>query len=107
MYAEVANKFMYRYFTWFSKDHWIVETYCIFIQSFTDIPETVSLKNSESSYVLAYWVNINHDEKRPDLKFVGGRPFDLTKEEMVDFMDLAKCGQQEIEKILNDFDEDN
>ena len=62
-------------------------------------------KNSESSYVLAYWIDINHDEKTPDLKFVGGRPFELTKEEMVDFMDLAKCGQQEIENILNDFDE--
>lgn len=64
-------------------------------------------KNSESSYVLAYWIDINHDERRPDLKFVGSRPFELTKEEMVDFMDLAKCGQQEIENILNDFDEDN
>jgi hypothetical protein len=64
-------------------------------------------KNSESSYVLAYWIDINHDERRPDLKFVGSRPFELTKEEMVDFMDLAKCGQQEIENILRDFDEDN
>ncbi len=64
-------------------------------------------KNSESSYVLAYWIDINHDERTPDLKFVGGRPFDLTKDEMVDFMALAKCGQQEIEKLLKDFDDED
>jgi hypothetical protein len=64
-------------------------------------------KNPESSYVLAYWIDINDDEKTPDLKFVGGRPFELTKEEMNDFMDLAKCGQQEIENILKNFDEYN
>jgi hypothetical protein len=61
----------------------------------------------ERCYVLAYWIDINHDEKIPDLKFVGGRPFDLTKEELVDFMSLAKCGQQEIEKILKDFNDED
>ena len=76
------------------------------VNSFSKIHKSC-FKNSESSYVLAYWIDINHDERTPDLKFVGGRPFDLTKEEMVDFMDLAKCGQQEIENLLKNSDDED
>jgi hypothetical protein len=62
--------------------------------------------NPEVCYVIASWRNINHDEKSPDLQFVGRRPFDLSVVEQQTFMILAKSGQEELEKQLNSFDED-
>lgn len=62
--------------------------------------------NETVSYVLAYWDNLDHDERTPDLKFVGSRPFDLTKDEQAVFMDLAAICQEEIEEQLNNFNED-
>lgn len=59
--------------------------------------------NPESSYMLAYWENVDHDELTPDLKFVGRRPFDLTEEERMVFFDLASIGQDHLEKILQEF----
>jgi hypothetical protein len=59
--------------------------------------------NPESSYMLAHWENIDHDELTPDLKFVGGRPFHLDKEERKVFFELAQIGQEHLEKILHDF----
>lgn len=61
----------------------------------------------ESCYMLACWRNMDHDEKSPDLEFVGSRPFDLSEEEQAIFMKLAKLGQQEIEKQLNKFNEED
>jgi hypothetical protein len=63
-------------------------------------------RSSESCYMLASWTNIDHDEKSPDLKFVGSRPMDLTEEEQIIFMKLAKAGQDHIEKCLIEFNEE-
>lgn len=60
----------------------------------------------ESCYVIAYWVDINHDEMTPDLKFVGSRPFDLEPQEKIYFMQLAEITQKEIEKQLRQNEED-
>jgi hypothetical protein len=60
----------------------------------------------ESKYMLAHWINLDHDEKTPDLIFVGSRPFDLEVEDQRTFMILAKAGQEELEKQLREFDED-
>ena len=49
---------------------------------------------------LPIWNNINHDEMTPDLEFVGGRVFDLPEEEVSIFMNIAKIGQEEIERQL-------
>jgi hypothetical protein len=68
-------------------------------KSFFDSPET--------HYVIASWTNIDHDEKSPDLKFVGSRPLDLAIKDQRTFMILAKIGQQELEKQLGDFNEDD
>ena len=59
----------------------------------------------ESKYMLAHWENIDHDEKSPDLRFVGARPFDLSVEDQRSFMILAKIGQEELENQLNEFNE--
>lgn len=67
--------------------------------------DVASFENPTRSYVLAYWENLDHDEKSPDLKFVGTRPFDLTQEERLIFMDLAEVCQSEIMEQLNAFDE--
>jgi hypothetical protein len=63
--------------------------------------------NEESSYMLAHWDNVDHDEKTPDIRFVGPRPMELSEEEQVLFMRLAKIGQVEIERQLNALDEDD
>ena len=63
-------------------------------------------KNPESCFTLASWVDIDHDEKTPDLKFVGKRPLELDEDELKDFLICAKEGQDFIEKILEDFEED-
>ena len=63
--------------------------------------------NPEIHYVIASWSNIDHDEKCPDLKFVGNRPFDMSVEDQRTFMILAKLGQEELERQLYDFNEDD
>ena len=72
----------------------------------TSIDLSVFTRRPESCYMLASWTNIDHDEKSPDLKFVGSRPMDLTEEEQMIFMKLAKAGQEHIEKCLNKFNEE-
>jgi hypothetical protein len=57
--------------------------------------------------MLASWENMDHDEKSPDLKFVGCRPMNLTEDEQMIFMKLAKAGQEHIEEILNTFNEED
>jgi hypothetical protein len=61
----------------------------------------------ESCFMLASWENMDHDEKSPDLKFVGSRPMDLNEEEQSIFMQIAKAGQQHIEKVLSKFNEED
>ena len=61
----------------------------------------------ESCYMLASWTNMDHDEKSPDLKFVGSRPMDLTEYEWIIFMRLANAGQIEIQRQLNNFNEED
>jgi len=56
--------------------------------------------------MLASWTNMDHDEKSPDLVFVGSRPLDLTEEEQLVFMKLAKEGQAHIQNVLHKFNED-
>jgi len=63
------------------------------------------IKN-ESCYMIAHWEDIDHDEKIPDLKFVGSRPFELDDDERETFMLLAKIGQEHIQKVLNNFNEE-
>lgn len=60
-------------------------------------------KSPENCYTLAYWVDMDHDELSPDLKFVGNRPVKLSKEEQQVFMQLAELGQAHIEKELEEF----
>jgi hypothetical protein len=50
---------------------------------------------------------MDHDEKSPDLEFVGSRPTNLTEEEQMIFMKLAKAGQEHIQEVLNKFNEDD
>ena len=59
----------------------------------------------EIAYVLANWENMDHDELTPDLKFVGSRPLEISEEEQLTFMRLAKIGQVEIEQQLNEHDD--
>lgn len=70
----------------------------ISLSAFTHSPEIC--------YMLACWRNMDHDEKSPDLEFVGSRPMDLSTEEQAVFMKLAKVGQDHIENVLHKFDED-
>lgn len=58
-------------------------------------------ENKESCYTLASWVDMDHDECSPDLKFVGGRPFDLDATETAEFWVLVKDAQTHIEKELH------
>lgn len=60
-------------------------------------------EREESFFMLAMWENIDHDELTPDLKFVNARPINLNKQEQKIFFELAKIGQEHIEKILNEF----
>jgi hypothetical protein len=61
-------------------------------------------ESSETCYVIAYWVNMAHDELTPDLQFVGMRPFELeTQTEILLFMELAKAGQYRIENELQNY----
>jgi hypothetical protein len=60
----------------------------------------------ENRYTLASWVNMNHDELIPELEFVGSRPFELVEDEVNTFWTLAKMGQEHIEKILRDYEEE-
>lgn len=57
----------------------------------------------ETRYMVARWVNINHDERTPDLQLVGSRLFELKEFDQLIFLQLAKTGQAYIEKILNEF----
>lgn len=72
----------------------------------TSISLSFFTHSPESCYMLACWRNMDHDEKSPDLEFVGSRPMDLSPEEQVVFMKLAKEGQVHIEKVLRKFNED-
>jgi hypothetical protein len=60
----------------------------------------------ESCYMIASWQNMDHDEKTPDLKFVGSRPLEIDEEEWSTFLRIAKAGQAEIERQLNNFNEE-
>ena len=64
-------------------------------------------KKEESAYMLAHWDRMDHDEKIPDLSFCGNRPFDLSPEDQVIFMQLAKECQEYIQSILNEFNEED
>jgi hypothetical protein len=72
----------------------------------TSISLSFFTHSPESCYMLASWTNMDHDEKSPDLKFVGSRPMDLSTEEHLVFMKLAKEGQTHIQNVLNKFNED-
>jgi hypothetical protein len=72
----------------------------------TSISLSFFTHSPESCYMLASWTNMDHDEKSPDLKFVGSRPMDLSTEEHSIFMKLAKEGQTHIQNVLNKFNED-
>ena len=60
----------------------------------------------EMHFVIARWTSIDHDEKSPDLQYVGNRPFNMSVEDQRTFMVLAKLGQEELERQLYDFNED-
>ena len=61
----------------------------------------------EMCYVIAYWVDMDHDELTPNLQFVGMRPFELeTQTETLLFMELAKAGQYRIENELQNYKRD-
>lgn len=64
-------------------------------------------KNPETCYTLAYWVNMDHDECYPDLKFVGARPFDLNETETLVFMNLAKATQIRMNNELENGDSES
>lgn len=57
--------------------------------------------------MIASWGNMDHDEKTPDLKFVGSRPLEIDEEEWSTFLRIAKAGQTEIERQLNNFNEED
>ena len=64
-------------------------------------------ESSEMCHVIAYWVNMDHEELTPDLQFVGMRPFELeTQTETLVFMELAKAGQYRIKSELQNYKED-
>jgi len=87
---------------------WVISFGGEFLQkSNTSIALSFFIGNPESCFMLASWENMNHDEKSPDLKFVGCRPMDLTEEEQMIFMKLAKSGQEHIEEVLNNFNEED
>ena len=79
-----------------------------FLQSPTgsSIQKTFFIK-PESCYMIASWGNMDHDEKTPDLKFVGSRPLEIDEEEWSTFLRIAKAGQSEIERQLNNFNEED
>ena len=62
-------------------------------------------KKEESAYMLAHWNRMDHDEYIPDLVFCGKRPLELTDEEQITFMQLAKEGQLHIEEYLRKSEE--
>jgi hypothetical protein len=89
-------------------DGWEISFSGEFLQkNHTSISLSFFTGNPESCYMLASWTNMDHDEKSPDLKFVGSRPMDLNEEEQSIFMKLAKSGQEHIEKCLNEFNEED
>lgn len=73
----------------------------------SNIDISIFTRGPESCYMIACWQNIDHDEKSPDLKYVGSRPFDLSADEQLIFMKLANLGQLHIEKVLNNFDDND
>lgn len=58
---------------------------------------------TESCYMLAHFADLNHDEVCPELRFCGGRPFDLSIEEMRDFMQAAKACYENIQGQIQEF----
>ena len=88
-------------------DGWEISFGGSFLQrSNTSISLSFFTGSPESCFMLASWENMDHDEKSPDLKFVGSRPMDLNEEEQAIFMQIAKAGQHHIEKVLNKFNEE-
>lgn len=71
----------------------------IHIHFFNSLPET--------SYMLASWENIDHDECTPDLKLIGNRVFKLTLAKQLTFLKLACTGQKHLESILTKFSNEN
>jgi hypothetical protein len=63
-------------------------------------------KNRESSYVVAYFKNINHDEVSPKLEVLCDRLFELTQQEQLDFLELTTHAYQFIfEQLSKNFEE--
>jgi len=82
-------------------DDWVVSFGGEFLQKGgTSISLSFFTRSPESCYMLAMWTKLDHDECSPDLKFVGSRPMDLSKDEQATFMELATLGQKHIEKVL-------
>jgi|688.fasta_scaffold78496_8 hypothetical protein len=89
-------------------DGWVISFGGDFLQKDrTSISLSFFTESPESCFMLASWENMDHDEKSPDLKFVGCRPMNLTEDEQMIFMKLAKAGQEHIEEILNTFNEED
>ena len=64
-------------------------------------------ESPETCLVIAQWVDMDNDERKPNLEFVGSRPFDLESQtEMLVFMELAKATQYRIQSELRSFNTD-
>jgi hypothetical protein len=57
----------------------------------------------ESCYMLAHFVDLDHDEVSPELQFCGGRPFDLSDEEIKNFIQVSKICYGNIQDQINLF----
>jgi hypothetical protein len=73
-----------------------------FLQKIGHSIQKTFFDREESCYTLANWDNMDHDELTPDLRFVGSRPFDLSKEDMDIFIQIATLAQKEIERQLRE-----
>jgi hypothetical protein len=89
-------------------DGWTISFGGEFLQkNHTSISLSFFTQSPEHCFMLASWENMDHDEKTPNLKFVGSRPMDLTEYEWIIFMRLANAGQTEIQRQLNKFNEED
>lgn len=89
-------------------DGWQISFGGDFLQkSQTSISLSFFTGSPETCFMLASWNNMDHDEKSPDLEFVGSRPMNLTEEEKMIFMKLSKAGQEHIQEVLNNFNEED
>lgn len=57
----------------------------------------------ESCYMLASFKDLDHDEISPELQFCGGRPFNLSEEEMKHFMQVSKACYENIQDQIQEF----